>query len=150
MSRQTLHLLHDDSFSKVLNDVHRAGVGFDRIFDGFRTTLGAYDSYPPYNVEQHSTDQFRITLALAGFSKEEISISKENDFITISGVKEDNDDDPVVTYLHKGIATRSFERKLQIAPDIEVRSAEMENGLLHIDLLRIVPEEKKATQIKIK
>lgn len=150
MSRPTLHLLHDDTFSRVLHDVHRAGVGFDRIFDGFRTTLGAYDSYPPYNVEQYSADLFRITLALAGFSKDEIAVTKEQDWITISGTKEESEDDPVVTYLHKGIATRSFERKLQVAPDIEVRSAEMKDGLLHIDLIRIVPDEKKPQTIKIK
>ncbi len=141
----------DEIFDQLAGDLNRYGVGFDRVLDGFRSMAGNYDSYPPYNVEQLSADQYRVTLALAGFSKKDIDVTKEGSWLTISGqLKQEDDDAAVVQYLHRGIATRSFVRKVQLAEDIDVTGAIMENGLLYIDLVRIVPEEKKAKTIKIK
>lgn len=150
MTRTNLNKF-DQIFDQIAGDLNRHGIGFERIFDGFRNMAGSYDSYPPYNVEQLSADQYRVTLALAGFDKKDIDVIKEGSWLTISGeVKQDDDDAVVVTYLHRGIATRSFVRKVQLATDIEVTGANMNSGLLFIDLARIVPEERRAKTIKIK
>ena len=141
----------DQIFDQIAGDLNRHGIGFDRFWDGFRNMAGTYDSYPPYNVEQLSADQYRVTLALAGFNKKDLEIVKEGSWLTIAGnIKEEDDEAAVVQYLHHGIATRSFVRKVQLATDIEVTGANMENGLLYIDLARIVPEERRAKTIKIK
>jgi len=142
----------DQIFDQLAGNLNRHGIGFDRIFDGFRNMAGTYDSYPPYNVEQLSADQYRVTLALAGFDKKDIDVLKEGNWLTITGeMKEDDDDEAaVVQYLYRGIATRSFVRKVQLATDIEVTGAAMVNGLLFIDLARLVPEERKPKTIKIK
>lgn len=150
MTRNKLHKF-EELFDSVYGDLARTTVGFDRIFDGFRNSLGAFDGYPPYNLEKLDDDKYRITLALAGFSKEELDISKVGNWLTvISVVEEKLDESASSIFLHKGIARRSFERKIQLADDIEVKGATMKEGLLHIDLARVVPEEKKAKTIKIK
>ena len=150
MTRTNLNKF-DQIFDQLAGDLNCHGIGFDRIFDGFRNMAGTYDSYPPYNVEQLSADQYRVTLALAGFNKKEIDVVKEGSWLTVTGAtKEDDGEAAVVQYLHHGIATRNFTRKIQLATDIEVTGANMENGLLYIDLARIVPEDKKAKTIKIK
>lgn len=151
MTRTQLHK-YDQIFDQLAGNLNRHAIGFDRMFEGFRNLAGSYDSYPPYNVEQLSADQYRVTLALAGFGKKDIEVLKEGSWLTVTGATKERDDDEagVVQYLHRGIATRNFVRKIQLADDIEVMGANMENGLLYIDLARIVPEERKAKTIKIK
>ena len=142
------------AFDKFMNefnhDFSRNFVGFDKICDGLRNSLGAFDSYPPYNVEKISDDTYQIIFALAGFSKNDIEINKEGDLLRVSGKIESKTEDETVTYLHRGIATRSFDRIIRLASDIEVSGAEMKDGLLNISLVRIVPEEKKPKTIQIK
>ncbi len=129
-------------------DVERTFIGADRIFDGFVNSFGTFDNYPPYNIEKLSDDKYRISLALAGFGKKDIEILKEGDFLIISGKMKDKEGSE--GFLHQGIANRDFARKVQLATDLEVGDAVMENGLLHIELNRMVPDEKKPRTIKIK
>ncbi len=150
MSKSNLNRF-DQFVNEVTGDIGRSVIGFDRVFDGFRTAIGSYDAYPPYNVEKLSTDEYRISLALAGFKKENINLASHENWLLITGdVSVPSENDPVTTFLHRGIALRSFERKVQLADDIEVIEASMKDGLLTINLARIVPEKKKANTIKIK
>ena len=146
------NLRHFDEFlNQFSGDMAKSVIGFDRVFDGFRTAIGTYDSYPPYNVEKLSADEYRVSMALAGFKKDNIDVVKEGPLLFVSGkVDEPSDDEPVVTFLHQGIATRAFTRKIQLADDIEVGGASMKDGMLVIDLIRKIPEGKKAKTIKIK
>ncbi len=140
------------AFEKLMNDAcQQAGrhfVGADRWFDGFVNTFGTYDNYPPHNIENLGDDKYRITLALAGFSKKEITLTQVGDFLTISGEKAEKDESE--GFVHRGIANRDFTRKVQIAADLEVGDVTMVDGLLHIELNRIIPDEKKPKTIKIK
>jgi len=141
----------DAAMQDILNDVSRSVIGFDRVFDGFRSAVGTFDSYPPYNVEKMSKDEYRVIIALAGFDKKNIEVNKEGNWLTIVGkVTEPSANDPVTELLHQGLGLRAFSRKVQLADDIEVREATMKDGLLTIDLIRIIPEDKKAKSIKIK
>ncbi len=119
-------------------------LGFDeieRLLD--RVTKGSGDGYPPYNIERRANgdggDVLRITLAVAGFSKDELDVAVENSQLTIRGRQEDEDDR---VYLHRGIAARQFTRTFVLADGIEVRSADLSNGLLSIDLVRPEPERE--------
>ena len=126
----------------------RGLIGADKIFETYFTNaLGAYDNYPPRNIEKLGADQYRITLAVAGFTKDELSIVKEGCWLTIAGEKKDKE---VQSFIFHGIAARSFSNRVLIAPDIEVDGAVVENGLLHINLHRAVPESEKPQTIKIK
>ncbi len=150
MTRNNLNRF-DRAFGEIMDDMARSVIGFDRVFDGFRSAIGTYDSYPPYNVEKLSDDSYRIIMALAGFRKENIEITKEGIWLMIAGkVDEPSDDDPITSLLHQGIALRAFTRKVQLADDIEVGGASMKDGLLSVDLNRVVPAGKKAKTIKIK
>lgn len=140
--------MNNGSFDRFMNEVERTFIGADRIFDGFRNTLGAFDAYPHYNIEKLNENQYRITLALAGFGKKDIEIQKNGDYLSITG-KVESDENPR-EFLYRGIAARAFTRKVQLATDLEVGDATMENGLLHIELNRAVPDEKKPRTIKIK
>ena len=140
--------MNNGSFDRFMNEVERTFIGADRIFDGFRNTLGAFDAYPHYNIEKLNENQYRITLALAGFGKKDIEIQKNGDYLSITG-KVESDGNPR-EFLYRGIAARAFTRKVQLATDLEVGDATMENGLLHIELNRAVPDEKKPRTIKIK
>ena len=119
-------------------------LGFDqceRALD--RVAKGATDGYPPYNIEQTGENGLRITLAVAGFAREELSVSIEDRQLTIQGKQlEDNSGR---TFLHRGIAARQFQRTFLLAEGIEVRGAELSNGLLHVDLARPVPERHRHT-----
>lgn len=132
----------------IQKDIERTFIGADRIFDGFRNAIGTYDSYPPYNIVKLNDDMYQVEMALAGFNKKDITVEKEGDVLTISGGVEELTEDR--HYLHRGIAARSFTRVVRLADDIEVGEAKMENGMLRIDLTRIVPESKKARTVKIK
>lgn len=123
-------------------------LGFDhieRVLD--RVAKSAGEGYPPYNIEQTGEHRLRITLAVAGFAEEELNVSTEDNQLVIRGKQQDDSANRV--YLHRGIAARQFTRSFVLAEGIEVRGAEMVNGLLHIDLERPVPQPK-VTQVEIK
>ena len=108
----------------------------DRLVE--RTTKTGNDGYPPYNIEQIDANSYRITLAVAGFSEDDLNITLEDNQLVVRGRQ--SEDDPPRTYLHRGIAARQFQRSFVLADGVEVSSATIENGLLHIDLLRQQPE----------
>ena len=132
-----------------LAPLFRSSVGFDRFNDLFESALRNEpgSSYPPYNVEKHGDDQYRIVVAAAGFQEEDPELQVEKGVLTISGGKRDSNDS--VTFLHQGIAQRAFKLSFRLADHIEIKAADLRNGLLSIDLLRIVPEEAKAKRIPI-
>ena len=126
----------------------RSTVGFDRLFDLLETTARAEtDAYPPFDIEQEGEDLYRITLAVAGFSPEEIEIVAQSNQLTVSGRKADGAE--TGRYLHRGIATRAFERRFQLADFVVVENAQFDNGLLRIALKREVPEAMKPRKIAI-
>ena len=131
----------------TLPDFHRTMLGFDRLVEDFQSFNNA--GYPPYNVEKSGDDKYQITLALAGFVRDDIKINIQEGTLTVTGEKADSKDDGI-EYLHRGIANRSFTRNWSLAEYVEVVEAKMENGMLYIALERIVPEEKKPKSIKIK
>ncbi|MEM8650557.1 MAG: Hsp20 family protein [Pseudomonadota bacterium] len=131
--------------------LYRSTVGFDRLFS-LLDNLGQPDtntnSYPPYNIERTGEDSYRITMAVAGFSEEDLNIEVKQNALTINADKsEANADENEV--LFRGIAARSFERRFQLADHVEVREASLVNGLLHIDLVREIPEAMKPRKIDI-
>ena len=133
-----------------LNKITPYAVGFDRIIsDMFQYAENnvASTGYPPYNIRKEG-DKFQIEIALAGVTKEDLDITEEGGKLTISHDPEETSVD--VEWLHKGIAQRKFKRVWTLADDVVVNGAQMENGMLYIELERIVPEEKKARSIKIK
>lgn len=133
-----------------LSPLYRATVGFDQVADLMDRVLTndvSRDSYPPYNIEKTDEDAWRISVAVAGFAEDELSVEvKENALhITARKVPEEGKK----TYLHRGIATRAFERRFHLADHVRVTGASHENGMLHIDLIREVPEALKPRQIEI-
>lgn len=130
--------------------LYRSSIGFDRMFnllDNLSKGEGKAPSYPPYNIELTGEDRYRITLAVAGFQQSELEIEAEQNKLSIKGRKASKDDDG--RYLHRGIATRDFERHFQLADYVNVESARYENGLLHIELYRELPERMKPRNIAI-
>lgn len=129
---------------------YRSTVGFDRLFSRLDSVVGQEaKTYPPYNIEKVSEDAFRVSIAVAGFSNDDIVIeSKEND-LTIKGAKAQEGEQTAREFLHRGIAERAFELRFQLAEHVEVAGASLANGLLHIELKRELPESKKARQIAI-
>ena len=136
--------IYDDVFGKSFP----FAIGFDRTFQLLNRadTLHENTNYPPYNIIKHDAENYCIEIAVAGFTKEDISISKEKEVLAIEGKQEDGDE---LEYVHKGLASRSFKRSFTLADDIVVQGADMKNGILSISLERIVPEEDKPLQIKI-
>ena len=127
--------------------LYRSTVGFDRLFsmlDGFEAAPG----YPPYNIERTGENDYRITVAVAGFGENELSIESKENTLTIKGEKQVKQDN-TAEVLHQGIAARAFERQFQLADYVQVKGANLENGLLHVDLVREIPEAKKPRQIAI-
>lgn len=112
---------------------------FEETFDRLRKT--AAEGYPPYNIEQTGDARLRITLAVAGFTMDDLDVEIENNQLTIRGKQEDNENDERV-FIHRGIAARQFQRSFVLADGIEVGGAHLDNGLLHIDLKRYIPESK--------
>lgn len=127
----------------------RSTVGFDRLFDVLESAARqeTVDGYPPFDIEQESEDRYRITLAVAGFRPEDIEIVAQSNQLTVSGRKPDEQNDR--RYVHRGIATRTFERRFQLADFVIVQEARFDNGLLHISLKREVPEAMKPRRIEI-
>jgi len=132
-----------------LAPLFRQSVGFDRFNDLFETALRneSSNTYPPHNVEKHGDDQYRIVIAAAGLAEEDLDIQVEKGVLTVAGGKRDTEKE--VTYLHQGIAQRAFRLSFRLADHIEVRGASLNNGLLSVDLLRVIPEEAKPRRISI-
>lgn len=127
----------------------RSTIGFDRLAHMLDTATReeAAPGYPPYNIEKHGEDRYRITMAVAGFSADELDVEVRENTLTISGRQDDGEEG--VRYLHRGIAGRSFERRFQLADHVKVVGADLENGLLHVDLAREIPEEMRPRTIEI-
>jgi molecular chaperone IbpA len=134
-----------------LAPLYRSTVGFDRLFSMLDNGAGfdAAPGYPPYNIERTGDNTYRITVAVAGFSEPEISIVAKETTLTIKGEKQAKTDEKDGEVLYQGIAARAFERVFQLAEHVEVKGASLENGLLHVDLVREIPEAKKPRQIAI-
>ncbi|MGO8868748.1 MAG: Hsp20 family protein [Alphaproteobacteria bacterium] len=133
-----------------LSPLFRSTVGFDRmsqLLDSALRVDEAQLSYPPYNIEKTGEDSYRITMAVAGFGQDDLSIVSQENSVTISGKAQEVPEG--VEYLHRGIARRAFQRRFELADHIKVKGAELVNGLLHLDLVREVPEEQKPREIKI-
>ena len=127
----------------------RSTVGFDRLFDFLENAARAdQDNYPPFDIEKVTDDQYRITLAVAGFRRDEIDITALQNMLVISGRKAENRNRDG-NFLHMGIATRAFERRFELADFVRVTSADLADGLLTIELLREVPEAMKPRKIDI-
>lgn len=131
-----------------LTPLYRTTVGFDRMFD-LLDNLGKSEAtgYPPYNIERVDEDRYRITLAVAGFCDRDIDIELHENTLKIVGARPETDESR--TYLHQGIAGRSFERRFQLADHVKIDGASLVNGLLNIDLRREIPEAKKPRKIEI-
>ena len=125
----------------------RSTIGFDRLFDLAEAAQRAgEDNYPPYNIERLADDRYQISLAVAGFSPDEISITAEQNVVTVEGGKTEKTERE---FLYRGISTRSFRRQFSLADHVEVRGAGFDNGLLKIELVRQIPEAMKPRRIPI-
>ena len=135
-----------------LSPLYRSTVGFDRLF-GMLDSLGNFDgaapTYPPYNIERTGENAYRVTLAVAGFGESDINIEVKEGTLTVTGEKQEAAEGEGKEVLYRGIAARSFERRFQLADHVEVRGATLENGLLHVDLVREIPEAMKPRTIAI-
>ena len=128
--------------------LYRSTVGFDRLAQ-LLDSVGGFeaDGYPPYNIERLGENEYRITMAVAGFAKDEFKVEVKESALLVSGEKKP--DAKERTFMHRGIAARSFERRFQLADHVEVKGAELKDGLLHIDLVRNLPERMKPRTISI-
>ena len=126
----------------------RSSVGFNRIFDLLEnaTRVQAIDNWPPYNIEKAGEDQYRISMAVAGFSPDELNLTTQPNWLVVSGQKQGEES---TQYLHRGIAIRSFERRFELADHVKVKDARLDNGLLTIELVREVPEEMRPRRIEV-
>ena len=133
-----------------LAPLYRATVGFDRVADMMDRVLASdvsQPTYPPYNIEKTAEDAYRISLAVAGFTDEELSVEVRENALIVSARKAEDEGER--TFLHRGIATRAFERRFALADHVRVTGAVHENGMLHIDLKREIPEALKPRRIEI-
>lgn len=132
-----------------LSPLYRSTVGFDRLFNMLDGATGfeAGNSYPPYNIERLSENAYEITMAVAGFGEGDIEIEVKENGLTVSGKKTEETEDR--EFLHRGIATRAFERRFQLADHVHVKGAKLENGLLTVELERVIPEALKPRRIEI-
>jgi molecular chaperone IbpA len=125
----------------------RSTVGFDHLFSMLDQAADASNGYPPYNIERLDETHYGISVAVAGFAEKDLSVEVKDGVLTVTGKREDAPGK--TSYLYQGIAGRAFERRFQLAEHVEVQGAKLENGLLHISLERIVPEEKKPRRVAI-
>jgi molecular chaperone IbpA len=132
-----------------LSPLYRSTIGFDRLAR-MLDDMSAFDApaFPPYNIERLGEDEYRITMAVAGFRQDDLNIELKQNTLTISGKKADRPES-AGEVLHQGIALRAFERRFQLADFVEVRGADLENGLLHVTLKREIPEAMKPRTIAI-
>ena len=138
--------IYDDVFGKSFP----FAIGFDRTLQLLNRAEHLHDNsnYPPYNIVKIDAENFSIELAIAGFDKKDISITKEKETLLIEGSKESLNED--TEYVHRGLSGRTFNRRFTLADDIVVKGADMKNGILSVSLERIIPEEDKPVEIKIK
>ena len=132
--------------------LYRSTVGFDRMFsmlDQFDGVEASVSNYPPYNIERTGENAYRISVAVAGFTDADLSIDTNENRLTIRGEQQTNDEEKARDVLYQGIAARTFERSFQLADHVEVKGARLENGLLHVDLVRDIPEAMKPRSIPI-
>jgi molecular chaperone IbpA len=135
-----------------LSPLYRSTVGFDRIFsvlDSLGNVDGTAPTYPPYNIERTGENAYRVTMAVAGFGENDISIETKENTLTVKGEKKAESEGKESEFLYRGIASRAFERRFQLADHVEVKGASLENGLLHVDLVREIPEAMKPRTIAI-
>jgi molecular chaperone IbpA len=132
-----------------LNPLYRSTVGFDRLFGLLDNLSGEArsETYPPYNIERTGENTYRISVAVAGFGQDDLTIEAKENVLTVKGEKKADGDDKELLY--RGIASRAFERRFQLADYVEVKGADLVNGLLHVDLVREIPEAKKPRSIAI-
>ncbi|BBG82862.1 heat-shock protein IbpA [Aeromonas hydrophila] len=127
--------------------LYRSAIGFDRLANLIESAVSNGNAgYPPYNIEQLGDSDYRISMAVAGFTQEELELSFQENLLTVKGNKQA---DTERNYLYQGIAERGFERRFQLADYVRVKGADLKNGLLHIDLVREVPEAMKPRKIEI-
>lgn len=131
--------------------LYRSTVGFDRLFSllDSQTVADNSPTYPPYNIERTGENAYRVTIAVAGFGDEELSIEARENVLTVKGEKAEAEEGTGNELLYRGIAGRTFERRFQLAEYVEVKGASLKNGLLHIDLVRVIPEAMKPRKIEI-
>jgi molecular chaperone IbpA len=131
--------------------LYRSTIGFDRLFSTFDQLDGVegMSNYPPYNIERTGENAYRISVAVAGFTDADLSIETKENRLAIRGEKKANDEDKTGDVLYRGIAARTFERSFQLADYVKVKGASLENGLLHVDLVREIPEAMKPRVIPI-
>jgi molecular chaperone IbpA len=135
-----------------LSPLYRSTVGFDRLgsmLDQLMSGDAPAPSYPPYNIEKTGEDAYRISIAVAGFGDDDLNIEVKDQGLTVTAKKREPAEDKQPHYLHRGIAERGFERRFQLADHMKVTGAALENGLLHIDLVREVPEALKPRTVAI-
>ncbi|GKX52526.1 small heat shock chaperone IbpA [Budvicia aquatica] len=132
-----------------LSPLYRSAIGFDRMLNAIESGQShSNGGYPPYNVELVDEHHYRIAIAVAGFAESELDITSQPNLLIVRGAKPSQEKEK--SYLYQGIAERNFERKFQLAENIQVEGAHLENGLLYIELVRIIPEECKPRRIEIK
>lgn len=132
----------------LFDRMFKASIGFDALPVFFhRLETDEFSNFPPHNIEKLDDNSYRITLAVAGYKPEDLNLSVENGFLTVSSTN--NNENETRVFIHRGIANRKFEKKFQLAEFVEIVSASMENGLLHIDVIKVIPEEKKPKKIPI-
>ena len=134
-----------------LSPFYRSTVGFDRLFNLLDSNVGSGEpqTYPPYNIERTGENAYRVTMAVAGFGEDDLSIEAKENTLTVKGEKKASAESKESEFLYRGIGARAFERRFQLADHVEVKGASLENGLLHVDLVREVPEAMKPRQIPI-
>jgi len=138
------------NMADIFDNVRSYTIGFDRMFDNLNTVSELSNNYPPYNILKLDDEHFVIEIACAGFTKDEFNIHvvPEGNKLVIQGVQDRGEDKR--DYYHKGIAARNFTRTFALTDDVEVTDADFENGMLNVSLVRIVPEEKKPKEIKVR
>ncbi len=140
----------------IFNQLRPVTVGFDNIFDHFESMFDGdvmnipQVNYPPYNIVKTGEYTYDIELALAGFSRDDINVEYQDNVLTVKSIKKADEDETANGVIHKGISKRYFAKSFTVADDVEVKGAELKDGLLKISLERIIPESKKARTIKIK
>ncbi len=129
----------------------RSTVGFDRLFDTLDqvSQADASQSYPPYNIERSGENTYRVTIAVAGFAEQDLNVEVRDGLLTVVGKREDAEKSQNKGLLYQGIAGRAFERRFQLAEHVEVQTARLVNGLLHIELVRRIPEALKPRKIEV-
>lgn len=135
-----------------LAPLYRATVGFDRVADMMDRVMASdmsQPTYPPYNIEKTADDAYRISIAVAGFTADDLSVEVKENALVVSARKAEREEDEGRTFLHRGIATRAFERRFQLADHVRVTGASHTDGMLHIDLKREIPEALKPRRIEI-